>query len=57
VGPAFCGCSAVFDPFGIMLSGAGEAETLLEAVVDTERIHEVRCKLPSLSQRRRDLLF
>ena len=57
VGPAFCGCSAVFDPFGVLLSGAGETETLLEAVVDTERIHEVRCKLPSLSQRRRDLLF
>lgn len=57
VGPAFCGRSAAFDPFGVVLADAGEAETLATVVVDTRRIAAVREKLPALQHRRRDVLL
>ncbi len=55
IGARFCGSSAVFDPFGVVLAGAGEAEALVQATVDIERLEAVRQKLPSLQHRRRDL--
>ncbi len=55
VGSLFCGRSAVFDPFGVFLGGAGEAEALVEAEVGLERLEAVRCKLPALQHRRMDL--
>ncbi len=52
VGPSFCGRSALFDPFGIQVIGAGEGEALITGRVDPERIRAVRKKLPSLENRR-----
>lgn len=54
-GTAFCGRSAVFDPFGVMKASAGESDELLIASLAKRRIQEVRKKLPSLSHRRREL--
>ncbi|MBW2355641.1 MAG: carbon-nitrogen hydrolase family protein [Deltaproteobacteria bacterium] len=55
VGSAFCGSSAVFDPFGVIQAGAGEVPTLVSASVDIQRLEAVRHKLPSLRHRRLDL--
>ena len=52
VGATFCGRSALFDPFGIQVVGAGEGEELIAGVIDPERIAAVRKKLPSLANRR-----
>jgi predicted amidohydrolase len=56
VGPAFCGRSTLFDPFGVPLAGAGEEPALIFGAVSTARIAAVREKLPALKHRRRDLL-
>ena len=56
MGTAFCGRSAVFDPFGVLAADAGEAETLVAAEVRIERLEAVRQKLPALRHRRNDLL-
>lgn len=56
VGGPFCGRSAAFDPFGVMLADAGETEGLVTFDVRAERIAGVREKLPSLTHRRRDVL-
>ncbi len=55
VGSRFCGRSAVFDPFGVWVASAGENETLVIADVNTERVAEVREKLPSLNHARPEL--
>jgi predicted amidohydrolase len=55
IGPGFCGRSALFDPFGVQLANAGEAETLLIGKISTDRIDSVRQKLPCLQNRRSDL--
>jgi predicted amidohydrolase len=55
IGPGFCGRSALFDPFGVQLANAGEAETLLIGKISTDRIDSVRQKLPCLKNRRSDL--
>jgi predicted amidohydrolase len=52
VGASFCGRSALFDPFGIQVIGAGEGEELLVGTVCADRISAVRKKLPSLENRR-----
>ena len=52
VGASFCGRSALFDPFGIQVIGAGEMEELLVGTVCADRISAVRKKLPSLENRR-----
>jgi predicted amidohydrolase len=52
VGVSFCGRSALFDPFGIQVVGAGEGEELIAGSIDLERIAAVRRKLPSLANRR-----
>lgn len=54
-GPTFSGASAIFDPFGILKAGAGEAPELIFARIDADRIREVREKLPALEHRRTDL--
>jgi predicted amidohydrolase len=48
-GPPFAARSAIFDPFGVMLSGAGEGESVITSQVERSRLEEVRTKLPSLS--------
>lgn len=55
-GGSFCGRSAAFDPFGVMLADAGETQGLVYFDVRRDRIAEVREKLPSLAHRRRDVL-
>ncbi|MCU0561885.1 MAG: carbon-nitrogen hydrolase family protein [Desulfobacterales bacterium] len=52
VGYSFCGRSALFDPFGIQIVGAGEGEQIIVGAIDPERIRAVRKKLPSLENRR-----
>ncbi len=54
-GPPFAARSAVFDPFGVMLAGAGEGETVVSARIEGARIEAVRTKLPSLTHMRSDL--
>ncbi len=54
-GPPFAARSAVFDPFGVMLADAGEAEFLLTARLERSRIDEVRAKLPALDHVRHDI--
>ena len=53
-GSAFCGRSAVFDPFGVPVADAGEGTKLLFAELDRDRIAEVRSKLPALNHIRSD---
>ncbi len=47
-GPHFAARTTIFDPFGVMLAGSGEGETLVTAQIERARIEEVRAKLPSL---------
>ena len=54
-GSRFTGRSAVFDPFGVQLTDAGETPGLVTAEIDTARIAAVREKLPALNHIRRDL--
>jgi predicted amidohydrolase len=56
IGPSFCGCSSLFDPFGVKLASAEEEETLLLGKINADRIDMVRQKLPCLLNRRSDLL-
>jgi len=55
IGPLFCGRSALFDPFGVPVTDAGENDTLIFGNIAAERVQAVRRKLPSLNHRRRDL--
>jgi predicted amidohydrolase len=54
-GSAFCGRSAVFDPFGLPIADAGERSGLLTAQIHATRIVEVRKKLPLLKHVRSDI--
>lgn len=54
-GAPFAARSAVFDPFGVAVAGAGEGESLISAAFRRRRIDEVRAKLPSLSHVRTGL--
>ncbi|MBE0585431.1 MAG: carbon-nitrogen hydrolase family protein [Desulfofustis sp.] len=54
-GGFFAARSAIFDPFGVPLAGAGEGETLLTASLSSERVREVREKLPTLTHARPQL--
>ncbi|WP_457576960.1 carbon-nitrogen hydrolase family protein [Desulfomarina sp.] len=53
----FCGRSTVFDPFGVMLAGAGETEALVSVNIDKERLEDIRARLPALKHIRRGLFF
>lgn len=55
VGAAFCGRSAVFDPYGVQLADGGERTALLCVPIDCDRLAEVRSKLPALRHIRNDL--
>ena len=55
VGGAFCGRSAVFDPYGIQLADGGERTSLLCVPIDRDRLAEVRSKLPALRHIREDV--
>lgn len=52
---ASIGESVIVDPMGIPVACAGEGECLIAATVDTDRIEEVRRKVPSFESRRPDL--
>jgi predicted amidohydrolase len=54
-GSPFSARSAIFDPFGVMLAGAGEGETVISSRLEKSRLEEVRTKLPSLSHVQRGL--
>lgn len=54
-GPPFAARTSIFDPFGVMLAGSGEEETLVSAQIEQSRIEDVRLKLPSLTHVRRGL--
>ena len=49
------GHSMVIDPWGRVIARAGTEEEILYAVVDTERIKEVRNQIPSLANVREDV--
>jgi predicted amidohydrolase len=52
----YCGGSVVVDPAGTVIAGAGDAETLLFAVIDTDRVDQVRTAMP-VTRDRRDSLY
>ncbi|WP_194610745.1 carbon-nitrogen hydrolase family protein [Clostridium vitabionis] len=54
-GGAQMGESVVVDPMGVPVSTAGEAEILLPAYIDTDRIAQVRKKVASYEGRRPEL--
>ncbi len=54
-GGPFSGRSAIFDPFGVLIAGAGESPGLVIGKIDIDRIKEVRAKLPSLEHCRLEL--
>ena len=46
------GESIIVDPMGVAVASAGETPQLICATIDTDRIKEVRAKLPSFKDRR-----
>ncbi|MGH3454342.1 MAG: nitrilase-related carbon-nitrogen hydrolase [Nocardioidaceae bacterium] len=51
-GPRYSARSAVIDPMGIIVAGAGEIEADVTAEITTERVAEARRRNPSLANRR-----
>jgi predicted amidohydrolase len=51
-GPVNVGHSAIIDPMGQIVAGAGEAPGFVTAWIDRARLDEVRAKNPSLANRR-----
>jgi len=51
-GPAYVGCSAVIDPFGVIVASAGDEEAVVVADIVPGRIADVRRRNPSLANRR-----
>ncbi len=47
-GKSFIGRSAAFDPFGVPLADGGKAEGLVVFEASSERVSEVRARLPTL---------
>ncbi len=54
-GAAMSGNSELIDPMGVTVASIGEVEGVAVGTVDTERVAEVRRKLPSLSHVRHDI--
>ena len=52
VGVNSMGESIIVDPMGVAVASAGETPQLICATIDTDRIKEVRAKLPSFKDRR-----
>ena len=53
----FCGRSALFDPFGVLLAGAGEDDVLVSGLIDKKRLTDIRARLPVLDHTKEDLFF
>jgi predicted amidohydrolase len=51
-GERLVGRSAVYDPWGTTVAGAGEEETTVTATLDPERVRERRAEFPALDDRR-----
>ena len=51
----FFGHSCILDPWGEIVMEAGEDEQLVTAVIDIDKVAEVRSKIPVFSDRRTDL--
>ena len=49
------GESAAIDPMGVVTASAGEGELVFPVYLDSERLREVRAKLPSFEDRREEL--
>ena len=49
------GESVAVDPMGVTLASAGEGEKVIPVYIDTDRIEEVRKKLPAYKDRRPSL--
>lgn len=54
-GPIYMGESIAVDPMGVSISCGSEREDLIPVYIDTDRIEEVRKKLPSFKDRRPEL--
>jgi len=54
-GAGMAGSSELFDPMGVTVASIGESEGLAMGTVDTERVAEVRRKVPSLQHVRHDI--
>jgi predicted amidohydrolase len=48
------GRSLIVDPWGVVLAGAPDAETVIVAELDLDRVAAVRARIPALSHRRTD---
>ena len=55
VGGQQSGNSELIDPMGVRIAGIGETEGLVVGTVDTDRVAEVRAKLPTLRHIRHDV--
>ncbi len=53
-GTLFSGGSAILDPWGEVLAGAGEAPGVATAAIDLGRIAEIRSRLGAFGERRRE---
>lgn len=52
LGTEFCGHSMIVDPWGDVVIEGGETETMLSVSINTDKVDEVRAKLPVLGDRR-----
>ncbi|MGH7911858.1 MAG: carbon-nitrogen hydrolase family protein [Candidatus Dormibacteraceae bacterium] len=55
VGGLFSGNSELIDPMGVTVASIGETEGVIVGAVDTDRVAEVRAKLPTLQHLRHDI--
>lgn len=51
----YCGHSMIIDPWGEVLSEAGEGEEVITADIDLQKIEEVRKRIPALKDRVEDV--
>lgn len=51
-GSQFCGHSTIVDPWGDTVVEAGESEALITIHLNTDKVDEVRAKMPVLNDRR-----
>ena len=51
-GRSYCGNSMAIDPMGVVVAALGEAEGVVSAVLDEQRLHSVREQNPALGHRR-----
>ena len=51
-GSQFVGHSLVVDPWGTVLAGAGDLESIVRAEIDVQAVHAARERFPALADRR-----